>query len=277
MRYFKLILILLIFSGLGAQDKLVNDYILNYHEIATSEMRRTGIPASIKLAQGMLESSYGQSELAVLGNNHFGIKCHSNWTGEKYYKHDDEFCEEGNKKESCFRVYAQPQESFYAHSEILKAKRYAFLYEYDSKDYVSWANGLLKAGYATDPQYATKLIGMIEKHELYKFDESNLTYQDLIADIPVKEKSKAKKEPAPVSVGKEETAIMEDRHSVFDIFRKKKDPVDKKSNNKDEQNNDQALAFADGNRRNKQKTTQNDAFNDGSDYLFEEALTPKSK
>lgn len=276
MRYFKLILILLIFSRLGAQEKLVNDYILNYQEIATSEMRRTGIPASIKLAQGMLESSYGQSELAVIGNNHFGIKCHSTWTGERYYKHDDEFCEEGNKKESCFRVYSKPQESFYDHSEILKAKRYAFLYEYDSKDYVSWANGLLKAGYATDPQYANKLIGMIERHELYKFDESNQDYQDLIADIPVKEKSRAKKESAPVAVDKEETVMKEDRHSVFDVFRKK-DPINKRSNRKDEQNNDQALAYADGNRRNKQKTTQTDAFNDDADYLFDEALTPESR
>jgi hypothetical protein len=276
MRYIKLILLLLIFSRAVAQEKLVKDYILNYHEIATSEMHRTGIPVSIKLAQGMLESSYGQSELAVIGNNHFGIKCHSSWTGEKYYKHDDEFCEEGNKKESCFRVYSQPQESFYDHSVILKAKRYAFLYEYDSKDYVSWANGLLKAGYATDPQYANKLIGMIEKHELYKLDESNQNYQDLIADIPVKEKSKAKKESAPVAVDKEETAMKEDRHSVFDVFRKK-DPINKKSNRKDEQNNDQALAYADGSRRNKQKTAQTDAFTDNADYLFDEALTPKSK
>jgi len=275
MRYLKLIILLLMIAEVTAQEKLANDYVNTYKEIAASEMLRTGIPASIKLAQGMLESSYGQSELAVKSHNHFGIKCHSAWTGERYYKYDDEFCEEGKKKESCFRVYSEPQESFYDHSEILKAKRYAFLYEYDSKDYVSWANGLLKAGYATDPQYANKLIRMIEKHELNMLDQSNTNYQDLIAAVPVKEKSKARKEGAtdaesPVAV------VEEQRHTIFEVFRKKK-TTGKKSGKEDPEKDKDALAFADGSRRNKNKAVQNDAFNDDSDYLFDEPLTPKSK
>jgi len=275
MRLIYLLFFTLIVSGVFAQNKLVNDYISTYGEIATTEMLRTGIPASIKLAQGMLESSYGQSELAAGSNNHFGIKCHNTWTGERFYKYDDEFCEEGKKKESCFRVYSQPQESFYDHSEILKAKRYAFLFEYDSKDYVSWANGLLKAGYATDPQYANKLIEMIEKHALYRFDESTADYQDLIAELPVKEKSA--KKPNEALVAESQAAKIEsDDHSIFDVFRKKK-KTDKKSGNKDTEKEKEAVAFVDSARRNKNKVSQNDAFNDDSEYLFDEPLTPKSK
>lgn len=277
MRFLTILILLLALSTAHAQLKLAEDYINTYKDIAISEMHRTGIPASIKLAQGILESNFGQSELAVNSNNHFGIKCHSSWQGEKYYKYDDEFCQEGNKKESCFRVYTDPGKSFYDHSEFLKAKRYAFLYEYDSKDYVNWANGLLKAGYATDPQYANKLIGMIEKYELDRFDESNNSYQDLIADIPPALKKKDdRKQDATIAQSQPSREMEEKDDSIFNIFKKKK-KTSGKTDQKDPENEKESLAYVDNSRRNKTKATQSDAFNDDSEYLFDEPLTPVGK
>ncbi len=127
-------------------------------------MRKTGIPASIKLAQGMLESNYGNSTLATEANNHFGIKCHSDWKGRRIY-HDDD------RKNECFRKYDNPIESFHDHSEfITKSRRYNFLFDYETTDYKAWAKGLKKAGYATSPTYARKLIEMIERYKLYNYD-----------------------------------------------------------------------------------------------------------
>ena len=141
-------------------------YIDNYSQIAILEMQRSGIPASITLAQGMLESRYGLSDLAIKGNNHFGIKCHD-WTG-KSIKMDDE------RPGECFRAYASADESFRDHSDFLRFRdRYRFLFDYDITDYRSWAYGLSKAGYATDPEYPAKLIKLIEDFDLGKFDKLN--------------------------------------------------------------------------------------------------------
>jgi LysM repeat protein len=127
-------------------------------------MQRTGIPASITLAQGMLESSYGRSTLATKGNNHFGIKCHSSWTGAKIF-HDD------NRRGECFRAYNSALESYRDHSEFLvNGSRYSGLFTLSKTDYKGWAHGLKKAGYATDPKYAHLLIGKIEEYGLHAYD-----------------------------------------------------------------------------------------------------------
>lgn len=140
------------------------NYINNYKDLAMSEMRRTGVPASITLAQGMLESDYGRSSLARIGNNHFGIKCHSDWNGQTIRKHDDNLSE-------CFRKYRRPEDSFYDHSDFLKSgSRYRFLFDLDPLDYKAWARGLKKAGYATNPEYANLLIRKIEENKLYDLD-----------------------------------------------------------------------------------------------------------
>ena len=138
-------------------------YVERYAEIAVEEMYRSGVPASITLAQGLLESRYGQSELAVKGNNHFGIKCH-NWNGAGMYYDDD-------RKGECFRKYASPEESYRDHSDFLRFRdRYRFLFDLEPTDYKGWAHGLKKAGYATDSKYPQKLISLIEEFELYKYD-----------------------------------------------------------------------------------------------------------
>lgn len=128
-------------------------------------MKRTGVPASITLAQGILESNAGQSVLATKGNNHFGIKCHNDWKG-KTMKMDD------NAPKECFRVYPNAEASFRDHSDFLRSRdRYKSLFELKQTDYKGWARGLKKAGYATDPGYADKLITLIEDYELYRFDK----------------------------------------------------------------------------------------------------------
>lgn len=159
------ILILAFFLFIGASQNPRNEYIKQYANLAVKEMKRSGVPASITLAQGILESRSGQSELATKGNNHFGIKCHNDWTGKKMYK-DDETPNE------CFRVYANVEESYKAHSDFLRNRdRYKFLFDLPSDDYVAWAKGLKKAGYATDPAYATKLIEIIEEYNLSYYDK----------------------------------------------------------------------------------------------------------
>lgn len=155
-------------SSLAAQQVRQDyiDYISQYKDIAVSEMYRSGIPASITLAQGLLESGAGYSELAVKSNNHFGIKCHNGWQGGRVY-HDDD------AKGECFRKYDSPEDSYRDHSDFLRYRdRYKFLFEYGIKDYKSWAYGLRQAGYATDPNYPTKLISLIERYELDKYDAS---------------------------------------------------------------------------------------------------------
>lgn len=166
--------LILMFFAIGvmkisAQDFVVY-YIDKYKDISISEMNKTGIPASITLAQGMLESNWGRSELSTKANNHFGIKCGNNWTGNTMYWHDDEYKDQ-QLVESCFRSYDYPEESFYDHSYFITSKsRYQFLFDYNISDYKSWSKGLLEAGYATDQGYADKLIKIIEKYGLYEYD-----------------------------------------------------------------------------------------------------------
>jgi hypothetical protein len=137
-------------------------YIKTYNGIAMQEMRRYKIPASITLAQGLLESGAGQQTLARMGNNHFGIKC-AGWTGKKVYKDDD-------LKNECFRSYSSAEESFEDHAKFLQRDRYASLFRLEITDYKGWAHGLKACGYATDPSYASKLIRIIESYELTQYD-----------------------------------------------------------------------------------------------------------
>ncbi len=145
-------------------------YIERYAELAIQEMDRTGIPAAIKIAQGILETDAGRSELVQQSNNHFGIKCKTSWTGEKVY-HDDDAAGE------CFRKYTSASDSYTDHSDYLKSQpRYAFLFDFDLNDYKSWAWGLKKAGYATNPIYAQTLIKFIETYNLNSLNE--FSYDD---------------------------------------------------------------------------------------------------
>tara|TARA_R110002167_G_scaffold68047_2_gene192220 strand:+ start:16224 stop:17051 length:828 start_codon:yes stop_codon:yes gene_type:complete len=155
------------------------EYIKKYAAIAVREMHMHSIPASITLAQGVLESGNGKSELASKSNNHFGIKCHTEWQGKRVYHDDDE-------KGECFRKYKYVSSSFKDHSLFLTQRsRYNFLFSYKVTDYENWAHGLRKAGYATDPQYPAKLIRIIEDYKLHEFDrikKEGYIYQSTIEE-----------------------------------------------------------------------------------------------
>lgn len=156
-------------------DEAYLKYIEKNKDYALREMERAGIPASIKLAQGLLESDAGRSALARKGNNHFGIKCGDNWKGKTVYQKDDEYDSKGKLVESCFRSFRSVEACYIAHSEFLrdpgKQFRYGFLFRLDPMDYKRWAEGLKKAGYATSATYADKLISLIERYELFKYDQ----------------------------------------------------------------------------------------------------------
>jgi len=139
------------------------EYIEMYEGIAVHNMHKYGIPASIILAQGILESSSGNSDLARYANNHFGIKCTADWTG-KTMLHDDD------KRNECFRKYPNAEASYADHIAFLQRPRYAALFDLKRKDYKGWARGLKKAGYATNPKYPDLLINLIEKYDLEKYD-----------------------------------------------------------------------------------------------------------
>ena len=148
-------------------NKKIVNYIEQYAPIAVKEMQKHKIPASITMAQGILESNSGTSALASKSNNHFGIKCHTNWQGEKVYHDDDQ-------RGECFRKYQYVATSYNDHSMFLvQRKRYAFLFDYSIYDYKKWAKGLQKAGYATDKKYPNKLINIIETYKLHKLDRVN--------------------------------------------------------------------------------------------------------
>lgn len=139
------------------------EYVATYSDMAVDQMKAYGIPASITLAQGLLESAAGQSTLAREGNNHFGIKCHADWKGDTMLRDDD-------APDECFRVYDSPADSFEDHSRFLMRKRYGSLFDLDPSDYAGWARGLSRCGYATDPNYANRLITIIETYGLYAYD-----------------------------------------------------------------------------------------------------------
>ena len=147
------------------RNKQYEEYIKKYRDIAVEEMKKYHIPASITLAQGLLESGAGQSTLARKSNNHFGIKCGSDWRG-KTVRHDDD------ERNECFRAYKHPKQSYEDHSKFLVSRpRYASLFKLKMTDYKGWARGLKKAGYATNPRYAELLIGIIELYDLDKYDK----------------------------------------------------------------------------------------------------------
>lgn len=176
------------------------DYIDVFKDIAINEMRSSKIPASITLAQGILESGSGKGRLSVEANNHFGIKCHG-WKGKKIY-HDDD------AKQECFRKYDNAKYSFKDHSDFLKRKRYAGLFNLDIDDYKGWARGLRKAGYATDKKYPQKLISLIERYNLTQYDE-------VVIKSFTKQKTVAKKE---IKKTKQHTVIKGD--TLYSISRR---------------------------------------------------------
>lgn len=166
------VLLLWLFSSVSlfAQRRVASydSYVEKYAALAVEQMQKYRIPASITLAQGILESGAGQSELARKSNNHFGIKCHSDWRGGRAY-HDDDF------RNECFRKYKKVEESYEDHSHFLADRpRYAELFKLNITDYKGWARGLQKCGYATDKAYANKLIKLIEDYELYRYDQSKV-------------------------------------------------------------------------------------------------------
>jgi len=164
--YFSLLLAILSYSfSLKAQKMMTTEaYIEQYKDIAIKKMKEYRIPASITLAQGILESGSGNSRLASEANNHFGIKCHKDWTGKTIYMDDDE-------KNECFRKYKKAEDSYNDHSLFLTQRgRYEFLFDYKTTDYKSWAYGLKKAGYATNPKYPELLIRLIDKYDLSQYD-----------------------------------------------------------------------------------------------------------
>ena len=185
-------------------------YIERWAETAVREMYRSGVPASITLSQGILESRSGLSALAAKGNNHFGIKCHKDWKGRTMKVDDD-------AKGECFRVYDSADESFRDHSDFLRYQdRYKFLFEFDTKDYESWAYGLKKAGYATDPSYPVKLIKIIEDYDLSKYDsmtQKQVRKAESVREAPEEKDeapSKPRKENRRTSKKKQKQAVQED-------------------------------------------------------------------
>ena len=218
-------------------------YVEQYSALAVKHQKQYGIPASITLAQGLLESGAGLSKLAKKSNNHFGIKCHSDWKGERVY-HDDD------KKDDCFRKYSKVETSYEDHAQFLLRARYARLFKLNVKDYKAWARGLQECGYATDKAYANKLIKTIETYELYKYDskkgakkgkitrpkahrdvyktydllyvlaKDNDTFEDIAYDLGFKEKKLAKYNEVPKDFPLEKNDIV--------YLEKKKKKVDKR-------------------------------------------------
>ncbi len=191
-------------------------YIEDYKDIAMVEMQRYNIPASITLAQGILESGSGQGRLARYGNNHFGIKCHATWNG-KTITHDDD------EKSECFRRYKYAYESFEDHSQFLmKRGRYSSLFELNPTDYEGWAHGLKKAGYATDPAYARKLIALIKKFNLHQYDTQVIAMKGTTIEMPmgsdIISTPVPKKEVAPVAENNSE--LVKDNTKVTSVTKR---------------------------------------------------------
>ncbi|MFM2213619.1 MAG: hypothetical protein RL427_882 [Bacteroidota bacterium] len=199
--------------------QMVLAYIEKYKEVAKDNMSRTGIPASVTLGQAILESGAGTGPLSVQANNHFGIKCHKEWTGPSISYTDDE-------ENECFRKYQDPSESFRDHSFFLTSRpRYEPLFQLEKDDYKEWARGLKAAGYATDPKYPDKLIGLIEKYQLNKYDAEVLGK----AFVPVV--STAKKDIVYSDDGQRYTVVKGDTlYSISKKFNISIDELKKKNN-----------------------------------------------
>jgi len=190
----------------GAQSVNTEAYIRQYKDLAITEMKRTGIPAAIKLAQAILESQSGASPLALTANNHFGIKCKTEWMGGKVYQDDDE-------RGECFRVYPSVEESYRDHSDFLKNRPYyASLFKLDPTDMQAWAYGLKKAGYATNPSYPQKLLKIISDYNLEQYN-SGITAK---YDVPINQLSIEKNESEKEAVvRREDSEIIYSRNSLF--------------------------------------------------------------
>lgn len=199
MRRCLILVLCVLFLPAAYAQNLQQKYIETYADVAVQEMYRSGVPASITLAQGMLESGNGRSTLAVKANNHFGIKCHNGWKGGRVY-HDDD------AKGECFRKYGHAYESYRDHSDFLRYRdRYKFLFDLKSTDYKGWAYGLKKAGYATDPGYATKLIKLIEEYKLYEYDTRTASF-----GAAGESSGKKKARPMPPSVIEQAVPVSKD-------------------------------------------------------------------
>ncbi len=198
-----ILLLLVVVSVAAPQPPTVRmtpeQYISTFKDAAIIDMKKTGVPASITLAQGMYESDCGNSDLATAANNHFGIKCHKEWSGNTFIKDDD-------TKDECFRKYNNVQQSYDDHSDFLRSRdRYAFLFNLEITDYKGWAHGLKKAGYATNPQYASKIIDLIERYDLQHLDRGeNIPVASITKTPPAIVKEKRND---PVIVKKKETII----------------------------------------------------------------------
>ena len=236
-----LFLLVVVFVSYAAPaDSPQERYIEKWAPTAVREMYRSGVPASITLAQGLLESGFGNSPLATEGNNHFGIKCHSDWKGKSMKKDDD-------SKGECFRVYDDAEESFRDHSDFLRYQdRYKFLFDFDTKDYESWAYGLKKAGYATDPSYPAKLIKNIEDFNLARFD--SMTQAEVSGAVagtsaPSETGPEARPEPAeePVKEAKAGTAVAAVKDGKAVKEEKMAEKIEKKTDPKVEQHQSEVI------------------------------------
>lgn len=194
---------------------MVLDYISKYKEIAKNNMLQYGIPSSIILGQGILESGAGTGPLSSLANNHFGIKCHKEWTGPSVKYDDDE-------EQECFRKYNQPSESYRDHALFLTSRKwYLPLFELEKDDYKEWAKGLKKAGYATDPKYPDKLIGIIERYQLNKYDSEVLGTEYI--PINTKDQVSSKSDVYQVSQGDTLYSISKKFNISVDDLKRKND------------------------------------------------------
>lgn len=199
-------------AGVPYKTNSPGDYIDLYKQVALEEMGKHGIPASIILGQGMVESDYGNSTLATKANNHFGLKCHKEWHGPTYRYDDDAPAE-------CFRKYEKVTDSYYDHSIFIKSRpRYGFLFSLSVTDYKAWANGLKNAGYATHPDYAAKVISVIEKYRLYELDQSGFISTPALGLEPARDKK-----PLPVF---NKHDVIKYNHTSF-IILKRGDTYDK--------------------------------------------------
>lgn len=215
------LILLLYFSDyqlIGQTGELYRAYIEKYSALAINEMHYSKIPASITMAQALLESQFGTSELAVNANNHFGIKCQTGWSGETYTYQDDD-------DNTCFRKYNSVEESFRDHSHFLMYRpRYAGLFELDPYDYEAWAHGLKKAGYATNPNYAPMLLRIIQEYNLHVLDSMPPRMEAVTASdsglIPVKKRVVSTTQPRPLHRNRIEYTVAQPGDSVSTLTEK---------------------------------------------------------
>lgn len=171
LRFLSILFVIITLSFRSTPESAAFYYIDQYRDLAIVEMYRSGIPASITLAQALHESNYGTSELATVAKNHFGIKCKSSWVGDTYFYKDDDYDNRGNLVNSCFRQYESEIDSYVDHSNFLMTRsNYSSLFYLEKTDYKGWAKGLKRSGYATDPDYAKKLITKIKRYGLDQYD-----------------------------------------------------------------------------------------------------------